>query len=662
MRNSEMIVMCETKREHILVCLSPSPSNKSVVNVAVKMASAFNADLTAFYVETPAYEKMSEQERVQLDSNRKLAEKSGASFSSSYGNDVAMQIAEYAKTCGATKIVIGRPNSTQKRHFPKNDIPQRLIQLVPKLEIYIIPYYSPSHSEKKRRWKTAFSLHSAVITLGLLGLATLLSMFLKKAGFTEANIITVYILSVLFISFLTEGYAYGIVASVLSVLAFNFLFTEPRFTLRAYETGYPLTFFVMFVAAILTSSLTVRAREESRLNAQKAYRTQVLLTASRDLQHAENEDEILTETAAQIMQLMGRPVLLYPVCEGELKRPLMLYPQGVGTNEADFSACKAEEPIAEWVSQNNEQAGATTKNHPNAHFWYLAVRGNNNAHAVAGIAVKHGEHIGQFEKDLLLALLGECGVAMEKQQLRESKMAFAIEAQREKTRSNFLRAISHDLRTPLTSISGDAEILMEGKAQLDDEQKHQLYNDIYEDSVWLISLVENLLSITRMDNKTLALNLKPELISDLIDEAVEHSEHHVHQHHLKATESDEFLMVKVDASLIVQVMVNLIDNAVKYTPEGSTITISAGQKEQQVLVSVADDGPGIPDKIKPQLFQMFFTAGSARCDARRGLGLGLALCRMIVSAHGGKIWLSDNTPHGSVFTFSLPKEEEISDV
>jgi two-component system sensor histidine kinase KdpD len=180
--------------------------------------------------------------------------------------------------------------------------------------------------------------------------------------------------------------------------------------------------------------------------------------------------------------------------------------------------------------------------------------------------------------------------------------------------------------------------------------------------VWLISLVENLLSITRMDNKTLALNLKPELISDLIDEAVEHSEHHVHQHHLKATESDEFLMVKVDASLIVQVMVNLIDNAVKYTPEGSTITISAGQKEQQVLVSVADDGPGIPDKIKPQLFQMFFTAGSARCDARRGLGLGLALCRMIVSAHGGKIWLSDNVPHGSVFTFSLPKEEEISDV
>ena len=657
----EMIPMCGTGTEHILICLSPSPSSGSVICAAVKMAGAFDADLTAFYVETPSYEKMSETDRAQLIKNRKLAEKSGAKFASSYGDDVAMQIAEYAKACGATKIVVGRPNYAKRRMFTKNDIPQRLIQLVPELEVYIIPYYAPHYSEKKKKQVAVFSMRSVLITLGLLCAATLLGLFLKRVGFTEANIITVYILSVLLVSFLTEGYVYGIAASVLSVLGFNFLFTEPRFTLRAYETGYPLTFFVMFAAAILTSSLTARAREESKTNAQKAYRTEVLLTASRDLQHAENEEEILTGTATQIMKLTGRPVILYPVGRGKLKKPLLLFPQGTAKGEIGDSVCEAERPTAEWVYKNNEQAGATTAKNPGARFWYLAVRGNDSVHAVAGVAVKPGNRIGKFEKDLLLALLGDCGVAMEKQQLRESRTALAVEAQREKMRSNLLRAISHDLRTPLTSISGNAEILMEDRVRLDDAQKRELYTDIYEDSEWLINLVENLLSITRMDNKSLTLNLKPELISDLIDEAVEHVERHAQHHSIRVVHSDELLMVKVDASLIVQVLVNLIDNALKYTPEDSHITVSAAEENRRVLVSVADDGPGIPDDVKPRLFELFFTAGNVRSDARRGLGLGLALCRAIVAAHRRKIWVSDNTPHGSVFTFSLSKEEEVPD-
>ena len=653
--------MNKSKTECVLICLSPSPTNSIVINAAVKMAGAFNAELKAFFVETPAYDRISASDKMQLDHNKRLAEKSGATFSSAYGSDVAMQIAEYAKACGATKIVIGRSNQKRKRTSSKNDIPQQLSQLVPELEIYIIPCYTPPYLTEEKNRVAVFSWRSALITLGLLLAATLVGLFLKRVGFTEANIITVYILSVLFISFLTEGYAYGITASVLSVLAFNFLFTEPRFSLRAYGTGYPLTFFIMFTAALLTSSLTDRAKGDAKSNAQKAYRTEVLLTASRNLQHAEGKDEILNETATQILKLMGRPVILYPVCEGKFEKPLMLYPQGYNASEIGDDICKNERPIAERVYLNNEQAGATTKSNPDARFWYLAVRGNDSVHAVAGIAVNHGEHIGEFERDFLLALLGECGVAMEKQKLREDQMRLAVEAQREKMRSTLLRAISHDLRTPLTSISGNSELLMKDSSIFSYEQKYELYNNIYEDSTWLINLVENLLSITRIDNETLALNLKPELISDVIDEAVTHSKHRAQHHNLSVSVSDDLLMVRVDTSLIVQVLVNLIDNAVKYTPEGSNITISAKQEKAKVLVSVADDGPGIPNDIKPKLFDIFFTAGKARGDARRGFGLGLALCRAIVTAHGGEIWISDNVPHGSVFTFSLTKEEEISD-
>ena len=189
---------------------------------------------------------------------------------------------------------------------------------------------------------------------------------------------------------------------------------------------------------------------------------------------------------------------------------------------------------------------------------------------------------------------------------------------------------------------GSGSNCMQESTLLNDEQKRKLYADIYEDSTWLIGLVENLLSITRIDNQTLALTLKPELISDVIDEAVAHAKHRAQHHNLSVSISDELLMVRVDASLIVQVLVNLIDNAVKYTPEGSDITISAIQKGKQVLVSVADNGPGISDDVKPKLFEMFFTAGTIRSDARRGLGLGLALCRAIVAAHGGEIWVSDH--------------------
>jgi two-component system sensor histidine kinase KdpD len=243
---------------------------------------------------------------------------------------------------------------------------------------------------------------------------------------------------------------------------------------------------------------------------------------------------------------------------------------------------------------------------------------------------------------------------MEKYLLRESRTAFELEAQREKTRSNLLRAISHDLRTPLTSISGSAELLLGGL--LDDDQKQRLYADIYEDSMWLVNLVENLLSITRMDNRTLELNLKPELISDLIDEAVAHSARRAGKHHLTVSLPDDLLMVKADAPLIVQVLVNLVDNAVKYTPDGSDIVISAEDDADRVYISVADNGPGITDEDKPRLFDMFFTASSVRSDARRGLGLGLALCRAIISAHGGDIRVIDNHPHGSIFTFTLIKE------
>ncbi|MBQ9828501.1 MAG: sensor histidine kinase, partial [Lachnospiraceae bacterium] len=239
----------------------------------------------------------------------------------------------------------------------------------------------------------------------------------------------------------------------------------------------------------------------------------------------------------------------------------------------------------------------------------------------------------------------------------EEKEKAAIIARNEQLRSNLLRSISHDIRTPLTSISGNASNLLSHYSQLDDATLRQIFNDIYDDSEWLIDLVENLLSISRIENGQMELHLSADLLNDAVEEALKHIDRNAERHTIKVAGSDELILVKMDSRLIVQVIINLINNAVKNTPDGSEICITSIKDGNTAYVSVCDNGPGIPDDVKPHIFEMFYTGNNVTADARRGLGLGLALCRSIIEAHNGTITLTDNQPSGCCFTFSLPVEE-----
>ena len=218
-----------------------------------------------------------------------------------------------------------------------------------------------------------------------------------------------------------------------------------------------------------------------------------------------------------------------------------------------------------------------------------------------------------------------------------------------------LRSISHDLRTPLTSISGTAALLLEN--ELPEDKRRQMYISVYDDARWLIDLVENLLSITRIEGSGKLTDIQPELIDDVFREAVSHADRLLKEHEFQIKIDDDLLMAYMDARLIVQVIINLVNNAVKYTPSGSHIVLSGCSEGDVVAISVADDGAGIADEAKSKIFDMFYTAGNGSGDARRGLGLGLALCKSIVQAHGGSITVEDNIPHGAVFKFTLPKAE-----
>lgn len=356
--------------------------------------------------------------------------------------------------------------------------------------------------KKELRHHVHLTLKDCLVTFGVLAGVTGIGILFAWLGFTEANIITVYILGVLLIALFTKRYFCSVLSSLASVLLFNFFFTEPRLTLHAYEPGYPVTFVIMLTAALITGT--------------------------------------------------------------------------------------------------------------------LAIENNRNA--------------------------------------KEKEEAASL-AQKEQLRANLLRAISHDLRTPLTSISGNASNLLANYQRLDEETLVQMFTDIHEDAQWLISLVENLLSVTRIEDGRLNFHKTTELMEDVMEEALRYINRSNTRHKVSVEYQDEFLLAQMDVKLILQVIMNIVDNAMKYTPPESEIRICVRKQEKMLAVSISDQGPGIPDELKTQVFEMFFTGNNKIVDSRRSLGLGLPLCKSIIGVHGGELTLTDNKPQGCIFTFTLPLGE-----
>ncbi len=641
------------RKEKILICISGAPSNAKVIRTGAKIAKAFHGSLCGLFVQPSDFEQSAPESIQRLKDNIRLAQHFGAQVTTLYGEDAATQIAEYARVSGTTKIVLGK---SPDKHglFPQKTLIDRLNEMAPDIDVFVIPdnnstaAKAPRHSFSDER----FSAADVIKTAAILTLCTLIGFAFTGLGFSTANVIVVYILGVLGIAMTTRGRSYSLLTSILSVLIFNFFFTEPFFSLSAAPSSIA-TFVVMFIAALLISSLTLRIRRQTVLTAQRAYRTEILLETSQKLQKAENEEEIFSATAAQLGRLLEKDIVIYPVKDGTLQEP-MQFPAYEGKELGGY--LKPEErTVAEWVLQNNRQAGRSTSVFPEACGLYMAIRGAEGVLAVVCAALEGAKGPESFEKTLMVTILDECGIILENERNLREKREIEEKARAEELRANLLRSISHDLRTPLTGISGNAALLMEN--QLSEATRRGIYSDIYDDSQWLINLVENLLSITRIEADGKLANMQPELVGDVIREAITHIDRNAEKHNISVENGNEYLMANMDVRLITQVLINIVNNAVKYTPEGSNIVVSAEDIGEYAQIKIADDGAGIPDESKARIFDMFYTGDSVSVDGRRGLGLGLALCKSIVLAHGGEICVADNKPQGAVFTFTLPKVE-----
>ena len=452
-------------------------------------------------------------------------------------------------------------------------------------------------------------------TILVMTIATGISVVFEKVGFNESNIILVYILGVLFATSITYGYFFGILSSVIGVLSFNFFFTHPLYTFLAYENN-------------------------------------------KTLLKAKNKNQIIEFCGSNLVNILNRTVIVTIADENNNLGKPSIYICNNDGSENIFHSVLEKEAIKEAFRTGNP-VGIGTKYCKNSSAYYFPIKGQeSNVLGVIGVACFKIDIITENEKILLEAVSTQVALAIDRENLFEKNKKANLEAERERLRGNLLRSISHDLRTPLTSILGSSSTILENDDVIDKETRVELLKNIYEDTSWLTHSVENILSMTRIDEGKLDIEKRPEVVDEIIAESILRVKKFANSRDIKTNIPDEIIIVHVDVLLIEQVLVNLIDNAIRHTPKNSKIELTVKKESNQVLFEVADNGKGIPNEDIGNIFNRFYTKNKSRNLERRGIGLGLEICKSIVEAHGGEIVAFNNPSGGATFRFSIPMYDE----
>lgn len=643
----------------LLVCIGPSPSSAKCIRWTARAAEAFHTSWVALYVESIESEYLAREQQETIRANMDLAERLGAEVVTFTGGDIALSVSEYAKLSGITNIVVGKSrNKKTPQNFFEMDFEDKLISLLPNIEVHIIPDSTTGRNYKKPRssdWnqKFSFSWIDTAKTIGLLIGATLISFGLHKLDIGEQNVIMAYILFVLIISRVTKGYAYGVIASVISVLTFNFFFTEPDFTFNAIQTGYPLTFMVMLLIALITSTLTVRIKTEAKLAVQRENRTEVLYQINKKLLVTKGLNNIVDLTNDYIVNLFGRSVVFFTTDpEGGGGGTVM---QVTGDLDASVLNSADEKAVAHWVFLNQKSAGAGTDTLMGAKAFYMPVISQGKILAVWGISCAKGK-LDHNIRLFLRMIASQVAMALEHQYLSDEQRTILAESEKEKMRSNLLRAMSHDLRTPLTGILGASSAILENEDSLDKSTRNKLISNIKEDAGWLIRMVENLLSVTRIREGAMNVAKTPEAAEEIVAESISRTRKRFPKRNISVKVPKELLMVPMDGTLIMQVLINLLENAIKHSPEDSLIEVEVKKVGKSAIFEVLDNGEGIAKQDLPYIFDSYISSKKRSPDSSRGMGIGLSICKSIIKAHDGKLEASNRKTGGAAFQLALPLE------
>jgi two-component system sensor histidine kinase KdpD len=643
----------------LLTCVGPDPGAERVVRAAARLASQLNGEWHAIYVETPALQRLSSARRERILATLSLAQELGATTAVIANAQVAESVVAYARNHNLSKLVIGRDPGRALWPWQRSS-GQKLALLAPDIDLIEIgraagpmqndavknpaSFHSNAAADLSDR-RTAKNLRYLWAACACVAV-TAVSMPLA-AHFDRSNIVAIFILVVVLVG-VRLGRGPAALSAVLNVAAFDFFFVPPRFSFAVSDVQYLLTFFIMLAVGLIAGQLTAGLRFQARVASHREERAGSLYEIARDLSGAVQIDQVI-KISRQSIERMFRAtvVILLPDQNGQIAMPT----PGASLISAD-KPLDMEIGIAQWAFDRGQPAGFSTDTLPGSEILYIPLRAPTRARGVLAVKANNRRLLRIPEqRQLLDTFAALIAIALERVHYVGVAQDALITMESERLRNSLLAALSHDLRTPLTVLVGLAESLCLTKPELSAPQL-ETAEAITEEAHRMSALVSNLLDMARIESGGVKLNLEWQSLEEVVGTALDATRGILKQHRVEVRLPPGLPLVRFDALLIERVLVNLLENAAKYTAPGSTVTVSAEVVADQLRVSVADNGPGLPIGREDAVFEKF-TRGH-RESATPGVGLGLAICRAIIESHGGKI-LGRNRPGGGAsFNFTLP--------
>lgn len=498
---------------------------------------------------------------------------------------------------------------------------------------------------KSKFWK------DSLFTLAILAICTIISMVMIHMSIRIENVVMIYLIGVLFIMIQSKNFIWGLTAGLLSIFAFNYFFTQPTFSFQIYDRNYIVTIFIFLIVSCITAVLVNQLQQHAQESKQNELQTKALYDVSKEYFQISGIESIITKSLLALYEYYEIICVIY-YYDDEQKVLLRFENEDIATEYK-----KSEDALAKWCFDNRCECGHGTSFYEQKRWTYRPMTHKQDILGAYGIL--HNQELSEKHEMLISTMISQMVIAIERERLFNEQEKNKIEIEKEKLRNTLLRSISHDLRTPLTGIAGSASLIVDNFNSLQKESIYALVKNISSDAIWLEQLVENLLNMTRIQDGKLIIKEQKEVVDDVILEAVAKCESRKAAHEIQVHLPTEVTLVKMDGRLIIQVLINLIDNAIKHTKDTSHINVRCRTTSTQAIFEVEDDGDGIDETIKDKLFESFETTKRERSDSKRGIGLGLSIAKAIIDAHHGEIFAHNRQDRsGAVFGFALSMEEK----
>jgi two-component system sensor histidine kinase KdpD len=638
--------------ERVMVCLSEVPNTPGLIRYAKRVADRLKCKWTAIYVEGPRFARLSDSQHNRIADAMRLAEKLGADVAVVPGNQIADALVRYAQANNITQIVIGKSGRSRWFEILHGSVVHDLVRKAGSISIHVMAggVIDEKSEESVVTMPVGHGSEGSVYWYATLAVAVALAVSEAITQIVVLSDLSLIFLTAVLVSAVAWGLGPSLWAAVLSVTAINFFFLPPLYSFTVADPGNVLALVAFFIVAMLTSNLASRTREQAITASARANTTAELYAFSRKLAGTATLDDVLWATAYQVAFMLGvRVVLLMPNDAGKLEVGAG-YPPEDEMDEADLAA-------ARWTWDHNRPAGRGADTLPGGKRLFLPLRTGRGAIGVIGIDRDGGGALlTPEERRLLDALSDQAAIAIERTKLAEDIDEARLLAETERLRSALLTSISHDLRTPLASIIGAITSLRSYGAGYDIMTRTELMATVQDEAERLNRFVGNLLDMTRLESGAVEPQRGYVDLGEVIGSSLDRTAKVLHRHKVEVEIGQDLPMLDVDAVLLEQVLVNLLDNAAKYAPAGSLIRVDSYRDDRAIVIDVVDEGPGIPNDALERVFDKFYRV-RAGDRQRAGTGLGLAICRGFIEALGGTIVARNRSDRsGAVLRVRFPAE------